>query len=198
MHAGSKKGTGTRSGEEKHSHRGKSTESHVDKESILEALNLRPGQTVLDAGCGSGYMSRAFSERVTPAGKVFALDPDPESIEALRKETRGSNIDAMVGDITKPTPLEASSVDLVYISTVLHGFSREQMQGFLKEARRLLKPDAVLAVVEFDKKETPFGPPVSIRLSPEDLKQIVPLAPGNTIRAGEHFYLQRFRNPQTM
>jgi len=198
MDAGAKKGTGTRPPEEKHGHRGKSTEGHVERGSILEALNLCPGQTVLDAGCGSGYMSRAFSERVTPAGKVFALDPDPESIEALRKETRGSNIHAMVGDITKPTPLEASSMDRVYLSAVLHGFSREQMQGFLKEVRRLLKPDAVLAVVEFDKKETPFGPPVSIRLSPEDLKRIVPLAPGNTIRAGEYFYLQWFRNRKTL
>jgi ubiquinone/menaquinone biosynthesis C-methylase UbiE len=126
------------------------------------------------------------------------MDPDPETIETLRKTTWGSNIHAMVGDITKPTLLEGSSVDRIYLSTVLHGFSREEIQGFRKEIRRLLKPDAVLAVVEFEKKETPFGPPVDIRLSPGGLMEIVPLAPGNTIRVGEHFYLQLFRNRQTL
>jgi len=182
------------SGREKHQHRGKFTESLLDSGAILNALNIRPGQTVMDAGCGNGYMSKLFSDKVSESGKVIALDPDQYSIELLGKETAGTNIQAIEGDITRKTPLEASSVDLIYISAVIHGFSKKQMQDFFRETKRLLKPNAILAIVEIEKKETPFGPPMEIRYSPEELKAVVPLISANTIQAGEHFYMQIFQN----
>ncbi len=100
-------------------------------------------------------------------------------------------------DITMPTKLRQSSVDLIYISTVIHGFSKKQMQGFLREAHCVLKPSGTLAIVEIEKKNTPFGPPMEIRISPEELKEIVPLVPANIVQAGEHFYLQIFHNKET-
>ena len=39
---------------------------------IIQALNLRPGHSVLDLGCGSGYFSLKFSDSVGPNGKVIA------------------------------------------------------------------------------------------------------------------------------
>ncbi len=180
--------------EEKHNHRGKSTEDRLDKELILNALNIQAGQTVLDAGCGNGYMSKVFSNAVTQSGKVYSLDPDKYVIDALKKEILGTNIEAMEGDITTQTPFEPASVDLIYVSAVIHGFSKEQMQNFLQEVKRLLKPTALLAIVEIEKKETPFGPPLKIRFSPDELKDIIPLAPMNTIPVGEHFYMQIFEN----
>jgi len=175
-------------------HGRKSTESFLNKELILKAINIQIGQTILDAGCGNGYMSKIFSKEVTESGKVYALDPNTEFIEVLRKKTQGTNIETIEGDITKPTQINHSSVDLIYLSAVIHRFSKQQMQGFLREAKRLLKPNAVLAIVEIEKKQTPFGPPLNMRLSPEDLKDIVPLAPLNTIQVGEYFYIQIFEN----
>ena len=139
-------------------------------------------------------MSKIFSKKVGQSGKVYALDPDPESIEILRKETQGTNIEALEGDITKPTPLHQASVDLLYISTVIHGFSIQNMKDLIKEIKRILKKNAVLAIVEIEKKETSFGPPLAIRFSPEELKDLIPFAPLNTIQVGEHFYMQTFKN----
>ena len=53
------------------------------------------------------------------------------------------------------------------------------------------KPDAILAIVEIEKKETPFGPPMELRYSPQELKEIVPLASVNTVQIGKHFYMFR-------
>jgi ubiquinone/menaquinone biosynthesis C-methylase UbiE len=177
-----------------HKHKGKFTEGLLDNELILKELNIKSGQTILDAGCGNGYMSKLFSDEVSQFGKVYALDPDKYFIEILESETQGTNIRAIVGDITRPTTLKESSVDLIYISTVIHAFSGKEMQGFLTEAQRLLKPGALLAVVEIEKKETPFGPPLELRYSPEELKEIVPLTSVNTVQVAEHFYMQIFRN----
>ncbi|HID29300.1 MAG TPA: class I SAM-dependent methyltransferase [Desulfobacterales bacterium] len=176
-----------------HHHRGKSSESFLDKDIILRELNILPGQTVLDAGCGNGYMSKEFSRILINTGRVFALDPDREAIEALRKQTEGTNIEAMIGDITSTTPLEASSIDLIYLSTVFHGFSESQIRGFQTETRRLLKPHGRLSVVEIQ-KSAPFGPPLEMRFSPEELKRIVTLAPLTTLDVGHYFYMQLFRN----
>lgn len=177
----------------RHKHRGKFTEGFLDNELILKALNINSGQTILDAGCGNGYMSKLFSEEVSQSGKVYALDPDRYFIEVLKNETQGTNIEAIEGDITRPTHLNESSVDLIYISTVIHAFSQQEMQGFLQEVQRLLKPDGLLAIVEIEKKETPFGPPLKLRYSPEELKEIIPMVPVNTVQVGEHFYMQIFR-----
>jgi len=185
---------GETSEKERHHHVRKSTESFLDKELILKTINIQTGQTILDAGCGNGYMSKVFSKEVTESGKVYALDPNAEFIEVLSKETQGTNIETIEGDITKLTQIHQSSLDLIYLSAVIHRFSKQQMQGFLREAKRLLKPNAVLAIVEIEKKETSFGPPLDIRLSPEDLKDIVPLVPLNTVQVGEHFYIQIFKN----
>jgi 16S rRNA A1518/A1519 N6-dimethyltransferase RsmA/KsgA/DIM1 with predicted DNA glycosylase/AP lyase activity len=92
-------------------HRGKFTEGLLDNEPILKALNIKAGQTILDAGCGNGYMSKVFSNEVTRSGKVYALDPDKYFIKVLKNETQGTNIETIEGDITRTTQLNESSVD---------------------------------------------------------------------------------------
>jgi ubiquinone/menaquinone biosynthesis C-methylase UbiE len=181
--------TGSRNG---HHHRGKSTESFINKDLTLKELDIFPGQTILDAGCGNGYMSKEFSRLVTNGGKVYALDPDDNAIGILAEETKHTNIRAISGDITKTTALQSSSIDLIYLSTVLHGFSKSQMAGFQKEVKRLLKPKGILAIVEIKKEPTPFGPPMDLRFSPQELKEIITLSPQKTVEIGQFFYMQTF------
>ena len=178
----------------KHHHKGRSSERHLNRDIVLKALNIRSGQTILDAGCGSGYMSKEFSKLLNNTGKVYALDPDKAIIEILTQETKGTNIVTIVGDITRRTQVKDSSVDLIYLSTVFHGFSKDEIDGFQEEVKRLLKPDAVLAIVEFKKIETPFGPPLQIRYSPEELKKAIALTPKSFVEIGEFFYMQTFEN----
>jgi ubiquinone/menaquinone biosynthesis C-methylase UbiE len=181
-------------GEGRHHHRRKSSESLLDKGAILSALAIEFGQTVLDAGCGNGYMAKEFSQRVGDRGRVYALDPDETGIALLREETKGTNIVALVGDITTTTQLPASAIDLIYLSTVFHIFSPEQIKGFEAEVKRLLAPRGRLAIVEIVKRATPFGPPLNMRLSPEDLKQALRLASLGAVEVGGYFYMQLFEN----
>jgi ubiquinone/menaquinone biosynthesis C-methylase UbiE len=178
----------------RHRHKGKSSEKHLNKDVILKELNIFSGQTILDAGCGNGYMSKEFSKLLNNTGKVYALDSDQEAIEILVQKTKGTNIDAIVGDITKRTQIEGASVDLIYLSTVFHGFSKGDIDGFQKEVNRLLKPNGVLAILEIKKEETPFGPPLDIRFSPDELKAVIKLTPKSIVEVGEYFYMMIFEN----
>jgi len=85
-------------------------------------------------------------------------------------------------------------VDLIYLSTVFHGFSKEDIDGFQKEVKRLLKPNAILAIIEIKKEETPFGPPLDIRFSPDELKETITLNPKSLVEVGEYFYMMIFEN----
>ena len=87
-------------------------------------------------------------------------------------------------------------MDLVYLSTVFHIFSYIQIVGFEIEIKRILKPGAQLAIVNIHKKETPFGPPLEIRSSPEELRQKISLTPNGFIEVGDYFYMQLFVNIQ--
>lgn len=179
---------------EPHRHRGKSSEGFLNKDLILKEINISPGQVILDAGCGNGYMSKEFSRRLNNTGKVYALDPDGEAIEKLKKEAQGTNIEPIEADITKTTPIKKSSVDLIYLSTVLHGFTKDQIESFNNEVKRLLKPNARLAIIEIHKQNSPFGPPLHIRFSPEELKQAIHLTPKSWVEVGQYFYMQLFEN----
>lgn len=179
-----------------HSHRGKTTESFLDKNAVLAALGIKSGQTVLDAGCGGGYMSKVFAGLVGSGGRVYALDRDEPGIAALNAESAGTGITALVGDITVNTGLPSSSFDLIYLSNVVHGFNPGQFPGFREEVGRLLAPGGKLAIVEIVKRATPFGPPMERRVSPEDLQRLLGLVPLSTCDAGEHFYVQLFEKPE--
>ena len=175
-------------------HKGNTTEHFLNKKLILKELNILPGQTIMDVGCGNGYMTKEFSKLVHHSGKVFAIDCAKEAIENLKEETRGTNIEPIEADITKITPVDEKSVDLIYLSTVFHIFSKEQIEDFQKEVKRLLKPNGKLAIIEIQKENTPFGPPLNLRYSPEELKKIIFLTFTTTVEVGQFFYMQIFEN----
>ena len=174
--------------------RGETTEQLLDLPTILAALDVRPGWTVLDAGCGTGYMARRFAPLVGEGGAVYALDPDAGKIAALEHATVGTVIRPIRAPITRPTPLAAAFVDLIYLSTVVHIFDDAQFAGFLAEAGRLLKPGGKLAIVEIRKGATPYGPPLSMRVSAEELRERIAMRPTATVDVGECFYMQVFEN----
>lgn len=172
----------------------KFSEGLLDTKKILENLKICPGQTILDAGCGNGYMSEKFARLVGDTGIVYALDQDTHFIDTLKSEVKGTNIQPLVGDICNTTELDKCSIDLVYLSTVFHIFSGSQIVLFEKEIKRILRPKAKLAIVNIIKEDTPFGPPVEMRSSPEELKEKISLTPKKLIAVNEYFYMQLFEN----
>ncbi|MEF2230347.1 MAG: class I SAM-dependent methyltransferase [Pseudodesulfovibrio sp.] len=175
-------------------HRQRFTDGMLDNDRILGELDIRRGQTVVDAGCGNGYMAMLFSRAVGPEGRVFALDLHIDVFLTTFPDGVPDNVEPVQCDMTAHFPLADASADLVYAATVVHSLRRETLPGFVLEIGRILRPGGTLAVVEFAKHETAFGPPLWQRYSPGELQDVFPFRPMGTVPVAEHFYLQRFRS----
>jgi trans-aconitate 2-methyltransferase len=83
---------------------------------VLERLELGGEETVLDAGCGSGRVTRLLIERL-PQGKVIAVDASPSMIDAVREVLRPSD-ETLLADLTE---LELDEpVDAVFSTATFH------------------------------------------------------------------------------
>jgi len=86
------------------------TGAHATTRQCLRWLEaqLRPGESVLDYGCGSGVLAIAAAK--LGAGRVAATDIDPAALEAARSNARSN---AVVIDVRKPADLERERFDVV-------------------------------------------------------------------------------------
>ena len=71
-------------------------------------------------------------------------------------------------------PLETGVIDVCLMADVLHGFlANGEVEGVMREIARVIKKAGTLAVVDFKNVDGPPGPPLSIRLSPEEVEKMV-------------------------
>lgn len=162
--------------DKRHEHHGKSSKAFLDAGKVLRYIGINEGDRFLDLGSGNGYFSIAASKIVGKDGTVYAFDVDEESIAQLKSEMaerKIANIEASVVDITKKLPLEDESISWAFMSNVMHGLvENDEADSTLKEIARVTEHNGRLAVVEFKKQDSPMGPPLSIRLSPEDVEAL--------------------------
>ena len=76
----------------------------------IERLQLRPGDTVLDAGCGTGWSLPHLAERVGPMGRIIAFDPSADMLEIARRRMTHAPVDvlhASASDVRLPVKADA-------------------------------------------------------------------------------------------
>ena len=167
----------TNNSEQGHHHAGKSSKAYLNAERVLQETGLKSGDNFLDIGCGDGYFSIAASKIVSNKGKVYALDSYEKSIVALKQQIHREsigNIEAIVADVTKKMPLPDATTDVCLMANVVHGFlANGEVPSVMAETARVMKAGSTLAVVEFQKIAGPPGPPISIRMTPEELEDLI-------------------------
>jgi len=112
------------------------------REELLAAL-LPRDWTVVDAGCGDGYLTEALAARFD---RVIAVDHAPERLAEASKRLRAEGVEFEEAEIDD-LPLAAGSVDAVFLSMVLHHVPL--IADAAREAFRVLRPDGLIAIADF-------------------------------------------------
>ena len=117
---------------------------------ILEAAAPKPGERVLDIGCGPGRLTLAGARAVGSSGVAAGVDPSPEMIAlAKRKASRASSAASFQVAPMEALPFPNGSFDAVLASLVLHHVAPDLLPRALAEASRVLAPGGRLVALEF-------------------------------------------------
>ncbi|MFI6349053.1 methyltransferase domain-containing protein [Streptomyces sp. NPDC050560] len=123
-------------------------EARSYKSVMLKALAPRPGQTVLDLGCGPGTDLEALAGAVGGEGRVIGVDMDPDMAARARERTADvPAVQVRQTDITA-LPLPDADADLARTDRVLQHVA--DPAAALAEARRVLRPGGRLVMGEPD------------------------------------------------
>jgi len=109
-------------------------------------LELRGGETVLDAGCGTGEVTATVLERL-PRGRVIALDGSRQMLDAARERFAGdARVSFVQADLDAPLvpPLEPGSVDAIVSTSTFH-WVRDH-DALFRNLAAVLRPQGQLVV----------------------------------------------------
>lgn len=173
-------------------------EAWQQPEQVVKALGLKPGQAVADVGTGSGYFLPWLSRAVGPSGAVYAVDVQPEMLvwaERKVREARLPNV-RIVHSTDTDTKLPPQSVDVVLLVNTYHEVG--DPSALMRHLRGVLKPGGLLTIVDWKPEPTPLGPPLSHRVSPDNVRRAAESS-GFRLERTETFlpyqYFLLFRSP---
>ncbi len=112
----------------------------------FKTLELKPGQTVIDYGCGPARYIEFASNAVGDNGRVIAVDIHPLAIAKVKEKIGKynlSNVQAVQAE-NYTTPIDKETADVVYALDMFHMV--EQPDPFLKELSRLAKRDGTIII----------------------------------------------------
>lgn len=134
-------------------------ELRPDSAALLDRVDLRPGQSAIDLGCGPRGVLDLLAERVGPDGRVIGVDADPVSV-AMATEFVGERglgaVQVLQGD-ARHTGLPSGGFDVAHTRTLL--VTIPEPAEVVAEMVRLVRPGGWVASIEFDMEFSLCYPP---------------------------------------
>ena len=115
---------------------------------ILDELDIKVGDIVVDIGAGDGWWSERLAPLVGEKGIVHSAEVEQKLVDAmLEKFADTPNVKPRLCPFDGPG-LPEDSVDLAFLSQVYHHFEMEARVDYLKGLKEVVRPTGRLAIIE--------------------------------------------------
>ncbi|MBN1935215.1 MAG: class I SAM-dependent methyltransferase [Anaerolineae bacterium] len=122
------------------------------RQKTVELAQVRPGDRLLDVGCGTGALTLVAWAQAGPTGEVYGIDAAPAMIDLARRKAAQANarVEFKIGAVEQ-IPFPDSYFDVVLNSFMIYNLPNDDLRrkGFA-EMRRVLRPGGRLVVVDFE------------------------------------------------
>ena len=120
------------------------------REKTLDLAKLKPGESVLDIGCGTGTLAIAAKQRVGSTGRVYGVDASPEMLSRAGNKAKKAGVEVMFKNgVVEGLPFPDGHFDVVLSTVMLHHLGRKARRQCAREVRRVLKPGGRVLAVDF-------------------------------------------------
>lgn len=111
-------------------------------DTICNELDIKKGEKILEAGCGTGNLSLEMNKR---GAEVIGLDNCKEALEIYQKKNLKAK--TILADLTKELPFSNEYFDKIACNNTLYAIPRDKQLAILKEFYRVLKPNGTIVLV---------------------------------------------------
>lgn len=116
---------------------------------VLDRVELKSGQRVLDIGCGTGSLAVLVKQRY-PQVEIVGLDPDPKALARAQRKAQQAQVSLKFDrGFADALAYPENSFDWVFSAFMFHHLPSDRKEPALREIRRVLKPHGSLYLVDF-------------------------------------------------
>ena len=125
------------------------------RKEIVNQAALKPGESVLDCGCGTGTLA-IIAKRQVGGGRVHGIDLSPDQLKIAKRKAQkeGPGLEFHEGSVDE-LPFPDATFDAIFCTLMLHHLPRKVKSAAFQEMRRVLRPGGRIVIAD-------FGPPKHI------------------------------------
>lgn len=148
----------------------------INRKKIFERVGVGEGMHLADLGSGGlGYFVLPAAKMVGEKGKVYAVDVLKSALSEVSKRARFLGLNNVKPiwanlEIYSSTGIPDCSLDIVFLINML--FQSKEHSTIFQEAKRILKLQGKLLVIDWNQTAIPFGPKLEDRVQTQEIKTL--------------------------